>query len=209
MRADARRNLALILAAAREVFLEQGIDGSVEEIARRAGVGVGTVYRRFPTKEDLVDAIIAEHFDELAQHMRSHLDADDPWEGFCGLIRQTLELFAENRGFKAVVNGRFADGVHGPVNVRELMEASGEVVRRAQDAGALRADFSPTDLPLLFRSVGAVMDASRDVNPRLWERHLSMVLDGLRAEAATPAPVPAMSVEEQFLIGRTGAPGRC
>lgn len=200
-RADARRNLEAILVAAREVFLEQGIDGSIEEIARRAGVGVGTVYRRFPTKEDLVDAIIAEHFDALALLIRTHVEAEDPWEGFCGLLRQTLELFAANRGFKAVVGARHPDRAHLPANVRQLMDASGEVVRRAQQAGELRADFSVTDLPLIFKSVGAVMDETRDFEPRLWDRYLTMLLDGLRASAATPLPVPAMSEEDQFRLG--------
>lgn len=211
LRADARRNLALILAAAREVFLEQGVDGSVEEIARRAGVGVGTVYRRFPTKEDLIDEIIAEHFASLAVLMRAHLEAADPWEGFCGMVRQTLGLFAENRGFKAVVGGRFADAEHPPPMVTELFGISNEIVRRAQESGDLRTDFAPTDLPLLFRGAGAVMDATRDVNPRLWERYLTMVLDGLRASAATPLAVGPLTVEQQFLLtppDRRG-PGRC
>lgn len=211
LRADARRNLALILAAAHEVFLEQGVDGSVEEIARRAGVGVGTVYRRFPTKEDLIDAIIAEHFASLAVLMRTHLEAEDPWEGFCGMLRETLGLFAENRGFKAVVGGRFADGEHPPPMVLELLEISNEIVARAQASGDLRADFAPTDLPLIFTGAGAVMDATRDVNPRLWERYLTMVLDGLRASAATPLPVGPLTAEQQFLLtppDRRG-PGRC
>ena len=203
-RADARRNLEAILAAAREVFLEEGIDGSIEEIARRAGVGVGTVYRRFPTKEDLVDAIIAEHFDALALLIRTHVEAEDPWEGFCGLLRQTLELFAANRGFKAVIGARQADRGHLPANVRHLMDATGEVVRRAQEAGELRADFSVTDLPLIFKSVGAVMDETRDFEPRLWDRYLTMLLDGLRASAATPLPVPAMSEDDQFRLGAAG-----
>lgn len=207
LRADARRNLERVLAAAREVFLEEGIDGSVEEIARRAGVGVGTVYRRFPHKDDLVDAIIAEHLALLDQVMREQLAVADPWQGFAGLVHRTLELFAANRGFKSVVSARWPDGPLPPV-VQELAALGEQIVQRAQDAGALRADFDQTDLPSIYRAVGAVMEETRDVDPRQWERHLGMLLDGLRAVAATPLPVPPLSVEQRMAL-RPDVDRRC
>lgn len=207
LRADAQRNLERILAAAREVFLEQGIDGSIEEIARRAEVGVGTVYRRFPRKEDLVDAIIAEHLTALTSLVREQLTVEDPWEGFAGLLRRTLALFAENRGFKGVVTARFGGGPPPPM-VDELAGLTDAIIDRAHVAGVLRTDFVQTDLPSIYRSVGAIMEQTRDVDPRQWERHLSMLLDGLRAAAATPTPVGPLS-REQLLELRDGTERRC
>jgi AcrR family transcriptional regulator len=196
LRADAQRNLERVLAAAREVFLEEGVDGSVEEIARRAGVGVGTIYRRFPRKEDLVEAIISEHFAALVAIVRGQLDAADPWEGFAGMLHETLERFATNRGFKAVMSAQWAVGPPKDL-VDEVVVLSDRVVRRAQDAGVLRPDFDAGDMPSIYHAVSAVMADTEATDPRQWERFLAMVLDGLRTSAATPLPVGPLTVAER------------
>src|SRR5215207_7855971 len=106
LRADARRNRERILKAARAVFADQGIDAQIDDVARRAKVGVGTVYRHFPTKELLLDAIVREHFDALAVLAREALEAEDGWEGFCALVWRSAERNAADRSFCEVLSGR-------------------------------------------------------------------------------------------------------
>ena len=143
LRRDARANRDRILAAARISFAAGGIDVPVEEIAKRAGVGMGTLYRRFPTKEDLIDAVLEDSFDAFAAAAERSLEEDDPWAGFSGFVERTMELHAENRALKDVL----ATGEHG----RERLEAARErlrpllrkLIERAQASGDLRPDFTP------------------------------------------------------------------
>jgi AcrR family transcriptional regulator len=187
LRVDAQRNLARILAAAREVFAERGMEGSVEEIARRAGVGVGTIYRRFPTKDALIDAIVEERVTQMAEVFERHLADEDAWAGFRAAIMEVLNRMMEDRALHDVMKSRF-----GPPPAASMLRVRAvELVQRAQAAGGLRADFTPQDLMLLFSSVNGVMEATQSFAPRAWERFLSFLLDGLAAEAATPPPVEA------------------
>ena len=103
LRRDAEANRGRILAAAAEAFAELGLEVPVDEIARRAGVGMGTLYRRFPTKSALVEAIFEEHLGRLAALAEEGLRDDDPWRGFAGFLEGTVALQAENRGFAAIV----------------------------------------------------------------------------------------------------------
>lgn len=193
LRRDARANRDRILEAARVSFATGGIDVSVEEIAQRAGVGMGTLYRRFPTKEDLIDAVLEDSFGAFSAAAEHSLEEDDPWAGFSGFLERTMELHAENRALKDVL----ATGEHG----RERLEAARErlrpllreLIERAQASGDLRPDFTPQDLPLVFWTGGRVIEASSDVAPELWRRYLGILLDGLRAGAASPLPRPALT----------------
>ncbi len=186
-RADAVRNDARILAAAREVFIELGSDAPVSTIAERAGVGMGTLYRRFPTKHDLVEAVIAESLDEFVAAAENGLADEDPWTGFARFVERVLELHAENRALRELLAGTEHGRVRDEVRrrVRPLVR---RLVERAQADGSLRADFVPEDMPLVFMTGGRVIEASRCVAPDLWRRYLGLLLDGLRAEGATPLP---------------------
>jgi AcrR family transcriptional regulator len=196
LRRDARENRERLLAAARECFAAHGVEAPVEEIARRAGVGMGTLYRRFPTKADLIDAVLADGLDAYTQLAQECLAEDDPWVGFCGFLERALEEHAGNIALKDVL----ASGDHGAAGVEAARERLrplvAQLVARAQEAGALRADFSPRDMPLVFWTAGRVIEASSGVAPGLWRRYLGLLLDGLRADGATPLPHRPLSAPQ-------------
>jgi AcrR family transcriptional regulator len=193
LRRDAERNRDRIVEAARAAFAADGIDVSVEEIARRAGVGMGTLYRRFPTKGDLVDAVLEDAFAEVCQAARSGLETDDAWVGFTSFLERVFELHVRNRGLKDVI----ASGQHDLRRLEALRAQMrplvSEVVARAQAQGTLRADFAAEDVPLLFWTGGRVAEVTSEVAPDLWRRYLGFVLDGLRADAATTLPAPPLT----------------
>jgi AcrR family transcriptional regulator len=193
LRRDAQANRDRIVAAARAAFAADGIEVPVEEIARRAAVGMGTLYRHFPAKEDLVDAVLEETFDRIVGAAEQALTEEDAWRGFCGFLEQFFALHVKNRGLKDMLatqtHGRErADAMR--ARMRPLIR---RLVKRAQEQGALRADFAPEDMPFVIWSVGRVIEETRAVAPELWRRHLGFLLDGLRAEAATPMPHPPLT----------------
>jgi AcrR family transcriptional regulator len=193
LRRDAEANRRRILAAAADAFAEHGLEVPVDEIARRAGVGMGTLYRRFPTKAALVEAIFEEHLDRLAALAEDGLRDDDPWRGFAGFLERTVALQAENRGFAAIVAVHLRDEQLLGAARKRLTPLVEELIRRAQDAGALRADVVHEDISVLFWTSARVVDATREVAPEFWRRHLTLALDGLRSQGATPLPHPALS----------------
>jgi AcrR family transcriptional regulator len=193
LRRDAQANRDRIVAAARAVFASEGIGAPVEEIARSAGVGMGTLYRRFPTKDDLVDAVFEDTLAAIEAAARDALAAADPWAGFCAFLDCAFALHEENRGLKDVVMTR-SEGRAAAERARaRLRPLIGTIVARAQADGSLRSDFRTEDIPVLFWAVGRVIEATAEVAPGAWRRHLAIVLDGLRAQAATPLPRPALS----------------
>jgi AcrR family transcriptional regulator len=187
LRRDAQANRERILEAARAVFAEEGIEASVEQIAQRAGVGMGTLYRRFTTKHDLVEAVIAESRDAFVAAAEDGLAHDDPWTGFSLFVERVLALHAENRALRELLAGTEHGEARDEVRrrVRPLVR---RLVERARADGSLRADFVPEDMPLVFMTGGRVIEASRCVAPDLWRRYLGFLLDGLRADGATPLP---------------------
>ena len=179
--------------AARAAFAADGIDVSVEEIARRAGVGMGTLYRRFPTKEDLIDAVLDSALEELCLAAEAALEDDDAWTGFSGFLERVFELHVRNRGVKDVIARR----THGRSRVEaaraRMRPLVARLIARAQEQGALRPDFTSEDMPMLFWTGGRVAELTASVAPEFWRRHLGLMLDGLRAEAATPLPQPPLT----------------
>jgi AcrR family transcriptional regulator len=170
LRADARRNQERVLDAAAEVFGEEGPDASIDEIARRAGVGHGTVFRRFPTKDDLVFAVVERHVAQMRALAEEALANGDPGEAFVGFVRGIGELVMSTPGLHACV-------VHcgEKPGAAELDELGRKIVARAQRAGAVRRDVKPADVQVLVRSV------LTSAPPGDWRRYLEVVLDGLRA----------------------------
>jgi AcrR family transcriptional regulator len=192
LRSDARRNREQLVASARELLASEGVDVSVDEITRHAGLGMGTLYRHFPTKEELVDAVLEDAFAELVQLAEQAAAAEDAWAGLTGFMEQALASHAANRGLKDVL----ATQEHGARRraMRERIQPLlRKVVERAQAQGALRPDFTAEDLSLVFWAVGRVIQTTADIAPQQWRRHLGFLLDGLRASAATPLPVPALT----------------
>ena len=137
LRADARRNRERVLKAARAVFADQGVDAQMDDIARRARVGVGTVYRHFPTKEALRDALVRERFEEIAGYACEALEREDPWEGFCELIWRAAERNAADRAFCEVVAFTDQSSI---VEECGLARSTDELMNRAKAQGKLRAD---------------------------------------------------------------------
>lgn len=195
-RRHARRNHELLVAAAREVFSEQGVAASLEEIARRAGVGIGTLYRHFATREALVEAIFDERINEFSAIARAAADEPDGWQALVRFLEQTLELQAGDRVLKDVLM-RYPPGAGRLASARDEMRRLFEqLIERAREQGRLRADFVFPDLAVLFWSFAPLIEATSEVAPNAWRRHLQWLLDGLRAESATPQTEPPLSDEQ-------------
>jgi AcrR family transcriptional regulator len=207
LRADAERNRARILAAASEVFAERGLDVSLDDIAAHAGVGVGTVYRRFPDKDALIDALFEHKIDHAVALADEALEMEDPWEGFTTFMRGMCHMQAHDRGFKDALLLR-GPGRERVAAARERIAPRAlKLLARAQDAGAVRADLGPFDVPMMHFAVGFVAERTRGVSPGYWERLLTILLDGLRADAArTPMPSEPL-VQEQFVTAMTAHRG--
>jgi AcrR family transcriptional regulator len=188
MRADARRNRERVLTAAREAFAEHGGELSMEELARRAEVGVGTLYRHFPSKGALLDALIVDNFGPLAEAAEAARDRDDPWQAFNELIWMGAEMQVRDIGACEAMMARKAQTQSDAVaSVRARLEgAMAELIARSQAAGDMRPDFTPSDLPLFFASLTGALRTAHDHPDVDWRRHLQFQLDGLRA-AALPA----------------------
>ncbi len=188
LRADARRNHQRILDAGRELFAEHGYDVQMDQIAARAGVGVGTVYRHFPHKCDLLQALTELRFEGLAQAAREANADPDPWHGFAGFMRYSAEVMARDRALSEAMFERpemMRAGAEG-VGMPELLD---ELVSRAQEAGELRPEARWEDVPGLICGLGrALVEGKVGPLEMSWERYLQIILDGLRAPGAMPLP---------------------
>jgi AcrR family transcriptional regulator len=184
LRADARRNRERVLAAARTVFAEHGREAQMDDVARRAGVGVGTVYRHFPTKEALVQALALDLFEGLVRGAREALAITDPWEAFTHALWVGGELLSSDRAFTEIAAE--TEMPISPELQEQLNEVFNELIRRAQGAGRLRSDVVLDDLPMVMCGIGAAT-AKPHCCPDAWRRHLSIVIDGLRATNASDA----------------------
>ena len=183
LRADARRNREKVLAAARAVFSEQGVDAQMDDVAHRARVGVGTVYRHFPTKDALLRALTEELFDVIAAHARELLEHDDPWEAFKDALWFGAAQTAGDRAFSELIAAQKKTLEQCP-GQEDLTITVGELMRRCIAAGKMRPDVVIEDIPLVMCGVGSA-SAMPHPMPEAWRRHLGIVLDGLRAEAVS------------------------
>jgi AcrR family transcriptional regulator len=188
LRSDARRNRDRIVAAARELFARDGVEASVEDITREAGVGMGTLYRHFQTKDELIDAVLEEALAEMVTQAEAAAAEDDAWAGLTGFLERALQRQAENRGLREVFATRSANAPRIAAKRERILPALRSLIERAQAQGSLRADYAAEDLPLLFWAVDCVIEATADVAPDYWRRYAALLLDGLRAEGATPLP---------------------
>ena len=187
LRADAQRNRDKLVAAARALFAERGLDAPLDDVAKRAGVGSGTLYRHFPTRDDLITAVFLDRMAENVATADRAQEHRDPWEGFADYVRETCLVQASDRGMADLM----AIGHRGP-ELRALRTRAfngfTSLVDRAKSAGALRPDFTPEDLILLMLGVAGIARYMGPTAPAAADRLIALALDGLRADAATPAP---------------------
>jgi AcrR family transcriptional regulator len=210
LRRDAQRNRDAIIAAARQVFCDHGLEAPLEEIARRAEVGIATLYRHFPTRVELLDAVLADTVNAHVDVAEHALAADDPWDGFASYLEQTCELQAADRGLNDVMGMRFPRATAVEAAKTRLFELVGQLVRRAQASGQLRADLTQEDLAFLTWANTRILQASRAAGaPDAWRRHLGFLLDGFRADRAHPLPRPPLAPRQvhraMLTLGRRSA----
>jgi AcrR family transcriptional regulator len=195
LRADAERNRRRLLDAADEVFAAKGLSVGLDEIARHAGVGVATAYRRFPDKAELIDMLIEQRIARIAALAEEALEADDAWEGLVRYLETAVELHATHRGVKELMFG----AGHGKERVnrvrRRMAPLTHQLVRRAQASGQLRADVELTDIALIQRMVSTLGELGGPHAPGLWRRYLHIVLDGLRTPEPGPLAPPPLTTE--------------
>jgi len=186
-RADARRNRERVLAAAEAVFAESGLKAPVEEVARRAGVGVGTVCRNFPTKQALVEAVVGAMYETLRREAEAALADPDPAHAFEQFVVGLPDFQARHRALAdQMANEHSLESAAEPRD--KLLRAVSELVARAQAVGAIRADIGPGDVSMLFSGVAHATAVAGDLQPVLRERFVRIILDGLRAESPTALP---------------------
>jgi AcrR family transcriptional regulator len=193
MRKDAARNRELLLAAARDVFGERGLDASLDDVAARAGVGVGTAYRHFANKYELAKAILGERIEQMCALADSSAAAPDAWQGLIAFVQGAADAQTADRGLREVLMG--AHDQQQMDRVRDRMtEPLRTVVERAKAAGSLRPDAEASDLAMVVLMLCTVADVTADVAPELWRRYLPMLLDGLRP--GTELPVPPLDEQQ-------------
>jgi AcrR family transcriptional regulator len=192
LRADAARNRQSLLAAAADEFAERGLDASVADIARRAGVGKGTVFRHFPTKDDLLAAIVIDRIDALNAVGERLLDAADPGAA----LLEFLTVAAQQRQQRDLSFLQEAGKLSSEVTMvrAQLFHTINQLVDRARDHGAVRTDVTGTDIILLMCAPNYVASYAPDASPDLWQRYLAIIFDGLRPQGAHPLPHPPPTV---------------
>lgn len=197
LRADAERNRQRLLAAAKELFRTQGLHVTLDDVARHAGVGTGTAYRRFPNKDALIDALMADRVAELAALARECLEEPDPWVGLTSYFERALALQAADRGLKEVLFSSGRGRERSNQARLKIAPVVTKLVARAVEAGAVRSDFSTSDVPVMNFMLNTIVDFGRDVKPDLYKRYLAIVFDGMRPrDDLEPLPVEALHVRE-------------
>ena len=209
LRADAARNRAAIVAVAREVFAEQGLEAPLEAIAARAGVGIATLYRRFPTREKLVAAALTEKVAEYAEAAERALAAGDPWDGFAGFVQRICELQVGDRGLSDLLSMTLS----ADEQVEQLRRTANDqvvtLIERAKAEGALREDFVGEDLVLLLIATAAVMHVTQADAPGAWRRFVALALDAFRRQDSPGLPDPPTTAQMTRAMLRLAAERGC
>ncbi|MFE7675480.1 TetR/AcrR family transcriptional regulator [Streptomyces albidoflavus] len=193
MRRDAQANRIKLIESARLLFAERGLDVPLSEVARHAGVSIGTLYNRFPSRTELCAAVFADHAEAVLRSAEHALAMDDAWEGFRYFLERVCLLQAADRGFNDLASRGLPTGSPDLARGYALMT---EIAARAQRAGALRSDLTTEDLAFVTWSITRTIEATAEVAPDVWRRHLALFCDGLRAGAAHPLPVPPLRQEQ-------------
>jgi len=189
LRADAARNRELILQTARKCFAERGLSVTLNDIAHEAGVGVGTVYRRFADKDSLIEALLATKFEAMNDAAARAADVSDPREA---LRVYLMGVFAFRARDRALADAIVRAGKARPSIVQErdrLERQVAAIIGRAETAGVVRPGFDYRDLPMLTAMVGAVADATREHDPDAWRRYAELLIQGVLPGTDDSAPM--------------------
>jgi AcrR family transcriptional regulator len=184
LRADARRNRARLLEAAEQVIAKQGVDAPIDDIAHTAGVGIGTVYRHFPTKQALFEAIVQAHFEPLIERAQSLLDADDPGQAFFDFIDTMVEVSGHKAIAQAIAESDPEVKERQLVWRSQLTEGFSALLKRAQDAGVIRPDISYDDVRIMTGGICMAHDRLQ-TKPGQRERSVAILRAGLTATDGT------------------------
>ncbi|MEU2257345.1 helix-turn-helix domain-containing protein [Nocardia xishanensis] len=192
LRSDACRDRDALVMAARQVFTERGLDAPLKEVAAQAGVAIGTLYNRFPTRDDLIAAAVEDRLEAGSRIAEQAREIDDPWGSFAYLVEKVCELQASDR----LLSDLALRAAPSPAVARAQEYDHGvmrEIITRAQQAGVLRTDWVLEDIAFITWSHTRVLEATAHIAPDAWRRNLALTLDGLRAPAAHPLPVPPIT----------------
>jgi len=197
-RRDAQERRDKLIAAAQHEFAAHGVDASLEKIARDAGVAIGTLYRHFPTRLDLLMAAFKPRLQEFLDGAKKALEMDDPWEGFVYYLENLFGMQAGDRGFNDFLSRRFTDNAETERIHDQMCRQIEDVLTRAQEAGAVRPDITQADIVNLIWSNGRIIDATSATAPNAWRRYLYLMLDAYRAERAHSLPEPPMTEKQLY-----------
>ncbi|MGJ0119800.1 TetR/AcrR family transcriptional regulator [Williamsia sp. MIQD14] len=194
LRADAERNRLRIIAAARELFAQRGLEVTLDDVAVHAGVGVGTVYRRFDNRDQLIEGVFVEHLHDVATRLRTALESPDTWESVVTLFTYVGETMAGDRGLASVMM-RIDHTAPAIETAKTAMTTLIEQVhRRGVDEGVLRPEIERTDFFAFFTMLSAVADVTESTAPGTWRRYLELMLDSIRADGQRhTVTVPALT----------------
>lgn len=198
LRADARRNRERILEAAATVFARDGLDASLDAVAAEAGVGVGTVYRRFPERQLLIDELFEKKLERFIQLARDCEAMSDPFDGLVRFLTEASRMHGEDVGLRQLVLGPGVTSALMDKPRQVIGPIIGQMIERAKSAGELRGDFDVLDVPLIEFILARLNDITSTVSPDLWERLLTLIIDGLKQQRSgiTPMPVAPVTPEE-------------
>lgn len=197
-RRDAVERHDRLVAAARSEFAARGVDASLERIARDAGVAIGTLYRHFPTRMDLLTAAFEPRLQEFLDGSEKAMAIEDPWDAFVSYLENLFRVQAGDRGFNDFLSRRFPGSPDTERIHDRMCRQIEDVLTRAQEAGGVRPDIALADIVNLIWFNGRMIDATRAAAPNAWRRQLHLMLDAYRAEAAHPIPEPPMTDEQLY-----------
>lgn len=204
VRKDAALNRARLLEAAREVFAERGLEATLDDVAKRAGVGTGTAYRHFANKQELATEILAEASNLIVAEAQAALESDDAWEALVGFFEGAVQRMSGDRGLHQTLLQQRGDGAASHVRA-SVIDAVEQLFLRAQADGVIRPDAAPSDLAPILGMMGVAFDMSTPASPDLWRRYLQLWLDGLRAHGLPELVTPALPIED---VGAAIAAGK-
>ncbi|NIY63470.1 TetR/AcrR family transcriptional regulator [Streptomyces malaysiensis] len=196
LRRDARRNREMLITAAREIYTDQGVDAPLDDIARRAGVGSATLYRRFAGRAELIEAVFGDSLRDILRAAEEARSAVDAWVGLTAYLERIFGLLAADRG----TNDLMTTGIQGVPSLDALRKENAKtldvLLRRAQEQGAVRKDATAEDLQFMLAALGRAVPGSTVAAPLAWRRYLFLLLDGLRPEGSHPLPAPSLTTEQ-------------